>query len=384
MSNVATPHIAIVAGEVSGDILGAGLIKALKQQYPNARFSGVAGPLMIEQGCETLYPMDTLSVMGLVEVLGRIVPILKMRRALIQHYLETPPDVFIGIDAPDFNLDLELKLHSNGIKTLHYVSPSVWAWKQKRVFKIKQACNKILVFLPFEKAFYDRFDVPCDFVGHTMADDIELHTPKTPARQNLGLDDSRPTLALMPGSRKAEIELLSPVFLETVERLSQHLPDLQVVVPLVNAKCRAQFEAIVAQYPSNLSLTLVDGNARAVLSSADAVLLASGTASLEAMLVKRPMVIAYRFKPLTYQIAKRIVNAKFAGLPNLLADEMIVPECIQDECNAERLAYELLPLFTQDQSALIQRFTQLHQLIRCDADQKAASAVRNVLESSND
>ncbi|WP_427976784.1 lipid-A-disaccharide synthase [Agarivorans sp.] len=381
MTNKDKLHIAIVAGEVSGDILGAGLISALKQRYPNAHFSGIAGPLMQQQGCEALYDMEELSVMGLVEVLGRLPRILKIRRHLIKHYLQSPPDIYIGIDAPDFNLGVEQKLHQQAIKTVHYVSPSVWAWKQKRVFKIKQGCNKILVFLPFEKAFYQRFDVPCEFVGHTLADQIPLVNPQKPALEQLGLDPNNKVLAMLPGSRNAEVGLLTPVFLAAAKQLTQRYTGLQIVVPLVNQRRREQFEALLAEHAPELKLTLVDGQARTVMTAADVVLLASGTATLEAMLVKRPMVVAYRFKPLTYRIAKLIVKAKFAALPNLLADKMLVQEYVQEQCTSDNIVQEVSRLLDTDNSELLARFTQLHQQIRCDADQKAAQAIVDVINS---
>ncbi|MFM2482449.1 lipid-A-disaccharide synthase [Celerinatantimonas sp. YJH-8] len=374
-------HIALVAGEVSGDILGAGLIKQLRQLYPHAQFSGIAGPLMQAQGCEAIFDMDELSVMGIVEVLEKLPRILKVRRQLLQQLSARPPDVFIGIDAPDFNLGVEDKLHRQGIKTVHYVSPSVWAWKQKRVFKIKRACNLLLAFLPFEKAFYDKFDVPCEFVGHTMADAIDLDVAKTPARQQLAIEPKGPLLAMLPGSRKAEVELLSEPFIGAVNLLSKSIPDLEVIVPLVNAKRRAQFEALLSQYHCQVPVHLVDGQARAVMAASDAILLASGTAALEAMLVNRPMVVGYRLKPLTYWLAKRLVKTPYVSLPNLLAGEPLVRECIQDECTPEVLAKALKPLLTDEQSVLLTRFKALHQQIRCGADKRAAAAIQKVIES---
>lgn len=373
--------IALVAGEVSGDILGAGLIKELKNIYPDAHFCGIAGPQMQALGCEAFFEMDELAVMGIVEVLEKLPRILKVRRQLLKRLRELKPDVFIGIDAPDFNLGVEEKLHASGIKTVHYVSPSVWAWKQKRVFKIKRACDLLLAFLPFEKAFYERFDVPCEFVGHTMADAIDLDVAKEPARQILEIHPKGPLLALLPGSRKAEIELLSVPFLETVNKLSAKIYSLEVVVPMVSATRRAQFEALLQSMQVNVPVHIVDGKAREVMAASDAILLASGTAALEAMLVNRPMVVGYKLKPFTYWIAKRLVKTDYISLPNLLAGEALVKECIQDDCNADTLSDALFPLLIEDQRVLQGKFRQLHEQIRCQADHKAALAIKRVIES---
>ncbi|CAG8998484.1 MAG: Lipid-A-disaccharide synthase [Candidatus Celerinatantimonas neptuna] len=374
-------HIAIVAGEVSGDILGAGLIEQLRILYPNARFSGIVGPLMSAQGCEAYFQMEELSVMGIVEVLEKLPRILTIRRKLLQRLKSERPDAFIGIDAPDFNLTVEEQLHRCGIKTIHYVSPSVWAWKQKRVFKIKRACDLLLAFLPFEKAFYDRFNVPCEFVGHTMADAIPLDVPKEPAREQLGLSPDGPLLALLPGSRKSEIELLTQPFVETVNQLAKQIPLLEVVVPLVNERRRGQFEQLLRQYPCQVKVHLIDGHAREVMAASDVILLASGTAALEAMLVNRPMVVGYRLKSLTYWIAKKLVKTPYVSLPNLLADEMLVPECIQEDCCPEVLSSFLLPLLQEPSPQLTLKFRQLHQQIRCQADLRSALSVKRVLES---
>lgn len=373
--------IALVAGEVSGDILGAGLIKELKKIYPDAHFCGIAGSQMQAIGCEAFFDMEELAVMGIVEVLEKLPRILNVRRQLIKRLKALNPDVFIGIDAPDFNLGVEDKLHTAGIKTVHYVSPSVWAWKQKRVFKIKRACDLLLAFLPFEKAFYEHFDVPCEFVGHTMADAIDLDVAKEPARQALEINPQGPLLAILPGSRKAEIELLSIPFLQAVQELSTKIDSLEVIVPMVSSARRAQFESLLQSQRVNLPIRIVDGNARQVMAASDVILLASGTAALEAMLVNRPMVVGYKLKPFTYWIAKRLVKTDYISLPNLLAEEPLVKECIQDECNAKVLSEALYPLLVNDQSALRARFRQLHEQIRCQADHKAAMAIKRVIES---
>ena len=386
--NKKNPTIALVAGEVSGDILGAGLIRQLKIHYPQARFIGIAGPRMLAEGCESLVDMEELSVMGLAEILKHLPRLLKIRNNLIQTMLREKPDVYIGIDAPDFNLGVELKLKANGIKTIHYVSPSVWAWRQNRIHKIAKATHQVLAFLPFEKAFYDKFNVPCRFVGHTMADAVPLKPNRIEARQRLNLDANQCYLAILVGSRGSEVAFLTEPFLQTALLLKQRFPDLQFLVPLVNEKRRAQFEAIKAQVAPNLAMHVIDGNARQVLIAADAALLASGTAALEAMLCKSPMVVGYKMKALTYCLAKRLVKSKYISLPNLLADEMLVPEMIQEECAPALLAEKLAVYFSTEEAALehrrvlIQRFTELHRLIQCGADQQAAQAVIDLLEGT--
>ena len=384
-----SPTIAIIAGEVSGDILGAGLIHALKARYPHAKFIGIGGERMIAEGFETLFDMEELSVMGLVEVLKHLPRLLNIRRSIIEQLSALKPDIFIGIDAPDFNLDVELKLKQQGIKTIHYVSPSVWAWRQKRVYKIAAATNLVLAFLPFEKAFYDRFNVPCRFIGHTMADAIPLKPNRDDACQLLNLDPTQRYVAILVGSRGSEVEFLSEPFLQTAQLLHQRYPDVKFLVPLINQKRRQQFEQIKQRVAPELDMILLDGNARAAMITAEATLLASGTAALEAMLCKSPMVVGYRMKPFTYFLAKRLVKTKYVSLPNLLADEMLVPELIQEDCNPTNLAEKLSLYLSEEKSAvqnrhiLLQRFAELHQRIQCNADQQAAQAVIDLFEPSH-
>ncbi|OSN10568.1 lipid-A-disaccharide synthase [Lonsdalea iberica] len=369
--------IALVAGETSGDILGAGLIRAIKHQVPDARFVGVAGPRMQAQGCEAWYEMEELAVMGIVEVLERLPRLLKIRRDLTQRFTELQPDVFVGIDAPDFNITLEGRLKQRGITTIHYVSPSVWAWRQKRVFKIGRATDLVLAFLPFEKAFYDRFNVPCRFIGHTMADAMPLHPDKLAARATLGIAPDVRCLAILPGSRGAEVEMLSKDFLLTARLLRESCPDLEIVVPLVNAKRRQQFEEIKNEVAPDLNVRLLDGLAREAMISSDAALLASGTAALECMLAKCPMVVGYRMKPFTFWLASKLVKTPWVSLPNLLAGRELVKELLQTECTPDKLAEALMP-WLQDSvqvHELQETFLHLHQQIRCDADEQAAQAV---------
>jgi len=352
--------IALVAGETSGDILGAGLIRALKARHPDARFVGVAGPLMQAEGCEVWYEMEELAVMGIVEVLGRLRRLLTIRKDLTQRFTALRPDVFVGIDAPDFNITLEGNL--------------------KRAGKIGRNTDMVLAFLPFEKAFYDRFNVPCRFIGHTMADAMPLQPDKQAARRELGIADDAICLGLLPGSRGAEVEMLSADFLRAAQLLRQRYPALEIVVPLVNAKRRGQFEQIKAEIAPELPMHLLDGKGRQAMIASDAAILASGTAALECMLAKCPMVVGYRMKPVTFWLAKRLVKTPYVSLPNLLAGRELVKELLQDECQPQTLAAALEPLLHAgaERDALLETFTQLHQQIRWNADEQAADAVLEI------
>ncbi|WP_199886159.1 lipid-A-disaccharide synthase [Pseudoalteromonas sp. T1lg23B] len=383
MTNNKKLTIGLVAGELSGDILGAGLINALKKKYPDAEFVGIAGPKMQAAGCRTLFDMEELAVMGLVEVLGRLPRLLKIRKQLVQYFIDNPPDIYIGIDAPDFNLRVEKPLKKAGIKTVQYVSPSVWAWRQKRIYTIAEATNLVLSLLPFEKSFYDKHDVPCRFVGHTLADEIELEHDSSAARAELGLTEDDLVLALLPGSRGSEVGLLSETYIHAAQKLKLRLPSLKIIVPLVNAKRRIQFEAILKQTAPDLPVMMLDGQSSAAMSAANAVLLASGTATLEAMLYKKPMVVGYKFKPLSYWIFKNFFtfNIKYFSLPNLLADERLVPEFLQQECNSDALVDALYPMLKGDNSALINKFYEIHNNIRLDASKQAANAVEELINA---
>jgi lipid-A-disaccharide synthase len=374
--------VALVAGETSGDILGAGLIRALKKNHPNIEFVGIAGPQMQAEGCQAWYEMDELSVMGIVEVLGRLRRILSIRRDITQRLIQLKPDIFIGIDAPDFNLSLEGKLKQAGIKTIHYVSPSVWAWKQKRVFKIKRNTNLILAFLPFEKAFYDKFDVPCRFIGHKMADDIALNPNQHAMRQQLGIPLNSRCIALLPGSRHAEVALLSAPFLKAAILLRKRYPDLHIVVPLVNAKRRQEFEQIKAEIAPTLDVQLLDGHAREAMIASNAAILASGTVALECMLAKCPMVVGYKMKPFTFWLAKKLIKTPYVSLPNILAGKAIVPELLQQDCTPENITNHIISFLESDNSILKETFLSLHNQIRCNADEQAAQAVIDVIRGS--
>ncbi|BCK30931.1 Lipid-A-disaccharide synthase [Vibrio cholerae] len=373
-------RIGIVVGELSGDTLGEGFIKAIRARYPDAEFVGIGGPKMNALGCQSLFDMEELAVMGLVEVLGRLPRLLKVKAELVKYFTANPPDVFVGIDAPDFNLRLELSLKQAGIKTVHYVSPSVWAWRQNRIHGIAAATHLVLAFLPFEKAFYDKFNVPCEFIGHTLADSIPLASDKLAARQLLGLDEQRRWLAVLPGSRGSEMKMLAEPFIATCQKLQARYPDLGFVVALVNAKRRAQFEQAWQQVAPELNFVLVDDTARNVITAADAVMLASGTVALECMLLKRPMVVGYRVNAFTAFLAKRLLKTPYVSLPNILAGEELVKELLQEHCTVDNLYHEVSRLLESDNQALMGKFTEMHQWIRKDADQQAAQAVLHLIQ----
>ena len=365
-------RVALVAGEASGDLLGSGLMQAIKQRYPDAEFIGVGGSRMEAEGLKSYFPMERLAVMGLVEVLGRLFELLGRRRQLARDLIAAKPDVFIGIDAPDFNLGLELKLRRAGIKTVHYVSPSVWAWRQKRVLKIREACDLMLTLFPFEAQFYDEHQVPVRFVGHPLADAIPQQADRAGAREALDLPHDEPVVALMPGSRGGEVARLGELFLDAAIRLRALRPGVRFLLPCATPERREQLEQMLAG--RDLPLTLLNGRSHEALAACDAVLIASGTATLEALLYKRPMVVAYRVAPLTYRILKRLVKSPYISLPNLLAERLLVPELIQDAATPEALAQAVAPLIDGGQ-VQTEGFDVIHRALRRDASVSAADAV---------
>lgn len=368
-------RIGIIAGEPSGDLLGAQLMVAIRQIIPNACFMGIAGPQMQAAGCEAWFDMAELSVMGLFEVVSHLPRLYRIRRSLIQRLSQEPPQLFIGIDAPDFNLGVALALKQQGIRTVQYVCPSVWAWRPRRIEKIARAVDLVLALLPFEKAFCDRFQVTCHFIGHPAADEMPLEPDGAAARRALNISQQGPCLALLPGSRSAEISRLAVPFLQAAMLLQKRYPELTILVPLVTVKQRQQVAAIQAQVAPQLALTILEGEARTALTAADVALVASGTATLEAMLAHCPMVVAYRLHPLTFWLAKRLVKVPYIALPNLLANQLLVPEVLQDQVTPQRLAELLSDHLQRDHRLLKQQFRLQHQQLRCQASQQAAAAV---------
>lgn len=379
ITSQAEPVFAIVVGEHSGDTLGAGLMVALKKQFPQAKFIGIGGDKMHKLGFESLFAMDELAVMGIVEVLGRLGRLLHVRKSLVEYFTANQPDIFIGIDAPDFNIGLELRLKEQKIKTVHYVSPSVWAWREKRIFKIARATDMVLSLLPFEKAFYDKHQVPCTFVGHPLADDIPMENDKEKARCELGLPSDSKVLALMPGSRGGELSRLLAPFFASAEQLKADDENLIIIAPMVSEKRAQQFNKLKAEIAPNLAVEVIIDKTQTVMAASDCLLTASGTVTLEAALIKRPMVICYKFNLLTYWLAKWLVKLQWFSLPNLLANKTLVPELLQDEVCAERIIPLLKERLYQDQTQLNDSFTTIHQQLKCNASEQAANAVVAIL-----
>lgn len=385
-------RIGIVAGEASGDLLGAGLIRALRERYPDAVFEGIAGPRMIEQGCRALYPASRLAVMGITEVLGRLFELLRIRAHLLRHFTAHPPDVFIGIDAPDFNLALERGLKRADIPTVHYVSPSVWAWRRYRVRGIARSVDRMLTLFPFEAAFYaahTEHPVAARFVGHPLADAIAPPGAEDAAlrlrlRSEFNLPAGAQVIALLPGSRETELHRLAAPFIQAAAWCAAQRPALRFIAPQASALTRKLFDQALEQYAPRLPVTLIDGRAQDALRVADAALIASGTATLEAMLLRRPMVVAYRMAPLTAWIARRMLKVPWFSLPNLLAGKALVPEFSQEQVTAENLGRALLNcLDDASRRAEINRaFDTIHHTLRRNADTAAAAAVLELLQTS--
>jgi lipid-A-disaccharide synthase len=377
--NQATQTIAMVAGEASGDLLASHLMLAIREVMPNVRFTGIGGPKMQAAGMQVLYPMEKLSVMGYMEVLRHYREIAGIRSSLRKQLIANPPDLFIGIDAPDFNFDLELALKHHGIPTVHYVSPSIWAWRGERIHKIKRAVSHMLALFPFEVPLYEKAGVPVTYVGHPLADILPEKPNRLAMREQMRIQPiNAKVFAMLPGSRKSEVRQLARTYIETAKLILKTMPDAQFLVPLGSRETRNIFEeAIWRAEAHDLPLTLLFGHAHDAMIAADGVLVASGTATLEAALLKRPMVITYKMSGFSYWLAKRKQYLPYVGLPNILSGKFVVPELLQDDATPENLAQALLNLVANKQAVteLEERFTEMHLLLKQDAAKRAAAAV---------
>jgi lipid-A-disaccharide synthase len=383
-----TVVIAMVAGEASGDLLGAHLIAALRKHLPDARFVGIGGTRMESAGFDAWWPAEKLAVRGYAEVLRHYREITGIRRRLMARLLAEKPDVFIGVDAPDFNLWLEQRLKAAGIPAIHYVSPSVWAWRGARVQKIARAVSHMLALFPFEPEIYRRQDIPVSYVGHPLADMIPLESQRAATRERLGLsdaDDAPPVFALLPGSRQSELKFMGELFIETAIKLAERFPDARFLVPLASRETRDRFEEALWQCGAQeLPITLMFGHAQDALAAADVALVASGTATLEAALIKTPMVIAYRMSPWSWQLMKRMRYQPWVGLPNVLAGRFVVPEFLQDDATADNLAQALGNLYLDrlTREKLADVFADIHRTLRQGTSEKAAAAILPYLKAA--
>lgn len=376
--------IGIVVGEASGDLLGVQLMAALRAMYPQVEFEGLGGPAMMLNGFNSLFDIERLEVMGFIEPLLRLPDLLKLRHELIQHFTTNKPDVFIGIDAPDFNIGLEKKLKEAGVKTIHYVSPSVWAWRQYRIKKIAKAVDLMLTLLPFESTFYEKHHVPVKYVGHPLADAIPLQIDTIAARRELCLDEKSTYIAILPGSRKQEIKYNAEPFLLAALKLWQTHPALKFITSHVNEDRYQEFYECYQKIAPQLPLQFFTSRSHDVLAASDFVMVTSGTATLETMLYKKPMVIGYRMSAFTYQLAKWLVKTPFVGLPNLLANQLLVPELIQSACTPDNIANHLRDYLDHPEkvTALKDVFTELHMTLRANSAKSAAKAIDGVLNFS--
>jgi len=375
--------LALVAGEASGDLLAGLLLGGVRQRWPAVQLIGIGGPRMAAQGFEAWWPHDKLAVRGYVEVLRHFREIKGIRDALGDRLLAERPDAFIGVDAPDFNLGLEARLRAAGIKSIHFVCPSVWAWRAKRVEKIARSTDHVLCLFPFEPALLARHGIAATYVGHPLADAIPLEPPRQAARAALGLTDGVPVVALLPGSRRSEIEAIAPLFLATAAELARARPGLRFVLPVVPG-LRPLLEPLLARHAAGTPIQLLEGRSHEALAACDVTLIASGTATLEAALFKRPMVIAYKMHPLSWQIMKRMQLQPWVGLPNILCEDFVVPERIQSAATPARLAGDVLAWLNAPEraAALTRRFTELHHLLRRDTARTATDAIAKVLEAA--
>jgi lipid-A-disaccharide synthase len=377
--------IAMVAGEASGDLIGASLIKALRARSSAITVSGVGGAAMMAAGCESLFDMERLAVMGLIEPLQRLPELFYRRHQLYSYFAKQRPDIFIGIDVPDFNLGLEVKLKKLGIPIVHCVSPSVWAWRAYRIHKIKRSINHMLTLLPFEAEIYEKNNIPVTFIGHPLADQIDLHPDKLAARRALCIPEEGVYIALLPGSRRQEIKYMAEPFLKAAQVVSNKYPDITFLTTHVTTDRYQEFQNAQQSFAPKLPLKFFTRRSQDVLAAADLVLVTSGTATLEAMLYKKPMAVGYKMPDIAYALAKRIVNTRFISLPNILANEMLVPELIQEKLTVSALCDFMFEYLAEPEKvdSLQARYLELHKRLRLNAAERAVDAVWPLLLKKN-
>jgi lipid-A-disaccharide synthase len=376
------PTIGIVAGEASGDLLGSHLIRSLKKHRPDIQFVGIAGPKMQAEGAVSLFPMERLAVRGYFEVLRHLFGILRIRRQLLAYFKKNPPDLFIGIDAPDFNFGLERKLKCRGVKTVHYVSPSIWAWRKGRMRKIRRTVSHMLALFPFEAPLYEKAGVPVTYVGHPLADMLPMEPDQARAQRDLKLAPDKLVIALLPGSRQSELDYMADLFIRAAKQIYQEAPNAQFLVPVISQETRWKFQAALAANDAEaLPVSILFGHAHLAMEAADAVIVASGTATLEAALLKRPMVIAYRMSPLSWQILRHMNYLQHVGLPNILAGKTVVPELLQGDATPERLADSVLKMVNNkiNVDEIKREFSVIHNILKQNTEEKAARVILDML-----
>lgn len=373
--------IGIIAAEPSGDLVGAGLMRAIKVHYPSVVFEGIAGPQMRAEGCVSIFKTEQLSVMGVFEVLAKLPTLLSIRRQIKKYFSNDLPDIFIGIDAPDFNLNIEGFLRKRGVKTVHYNSPTVWAWRKNRIKKIKETTNMMLTLFPFEKAIYEQYEIPVKFIGHPLADQSPEIINVQKAREKLSIETQDPVIALLPGSRASEVKYLAPLFLETAKWCLARNPELKFIVPMVNEHRLNQLKQSCSSLLEQLPIQFFINNSLDVITAADVVLVASGTATLETALLQKPMVVAYRMNILNYYIARFLIKVPYFSLPNLLLNKKLVPEYFQDEATPERLGSALMEQLQRTKDlVLLENFKYLRSILAKSADTEAAKVVMSLYQ----
>lgn len=373
--------VGIIVGEPSGDTLGLGLIKALKKHNPNMQFEGIGGPKMLQEGFRSIIPLESITVMGITSVIMQYPKLWLLQKKIIRHFIQSPPDIFIGIDAPDYNLTIEKSLKERGIKIVHYVSPKVWAWRSKRIKKIKESIDLMLTLFPFEHEFYKLNGLKSCFIGHPLADEISMEVNTAACKEKLGFNPATKVIAVLPGSRACEMKYIGPFFIKIIKRLSLIIPDVQFVIPFPNLTLKKYFQDLLSQSKANINVQFVLNDSKSAIAASDIALVKAGTSTLETMLLKKPMVVVYKCGFINALILKKMVKVKFFSLPNLLADQGLVKEYFQEEAKEHRIVNDLVNLLEESQLSLKTEYYRIHSVLKKNASKKAAEAIINLLAS---